>query len=134
MKLIQYIVAHTALMTLSKKEFPYAIAYKLVELKRRIAPKVEFYGEEERKLVERFGERDEKGKLIIKGSHFNCKGETPDEVAANVREFEKLKAELNAVADEEAFEPVVLKLPEDVCISPEVIESLEGFVTFEVSA
>ncbi len=133
MKLIQYIVAHTALMTLAKKEFPYAIAYKLVELKRRIAPKVEYYGEEERKLVERFGERDENGKLKISGSHFNCKGDTPDEVAANVREYERLKLELNAVEDEEAFTPITLKLPKDMCISLEVIESLDGFVVFEVA-
>ena len=133
MKLIQYIVAHTALVTLAKKEFPYAIAYKLVDLKRRIAPKVEFYAAEEHKLVERFGERDKDGKLIIKGSHFNCKGETPEEVADNVREYERLKLELNAVEDENAFEKITLKLPDDVCISPEVIEALDGFAVFEVS-
>lgn len=132
MKLIQYITAHVALMTLMKKEFPYAISYKLVALKRRIAPKVEFYAEEERKLVERFGERDEKGKLKISGSHFNCKGDTPEEVAANVREYERLKAELNAVDDDEPFEAITLKLPDDMCITPDVIESFDGFVKFEV--
>lgn len=133
MKLIQYITAHVALITLSKKEFPYASAYRLVELKRRIAPKVEFYAEEERKLVERFGERDEKGKLTIKGTRFVCKGDTPEAVEANVREYERLKLELNAVEDEEPWERITLELPEDVRVSPEVIEALETFICFEVA-
>lgn len=133
MKLIQYITAHIALLTLTKKEFPYATAYKLVELKRRIAPKVEFYTEEERKLVERFAARDEKGKPVIKGTHFDCAGETTEEVAENIREYERLKQELNCVEDDEPIERVTLTLPHDICITPEVIEALEPFVSFEVA-
>ena len=133
MKLIQYVTAHIALMTIMKKEFPYAVAFRLVELKRRIAPKVEFYAEEERKLVERFAVKDDKGKPIINGSNFECAGSDPAEVAANVREYERLKQELCAVPDDEPSPGVKVKLPEDALISPEVIESLDGFIEFEVA-
>ncbi len=133
MKLIQYVTAHVALMTLMKKEFPYAVAYKLVELKRRIAPKVEFYAEEEGKLVREYAKCNDKGKPDIKGDSFECKGDTPEEISANVKAYEQKKRELCAVEDEEDKTKIKIKLPENVCITPEVIEALDAFVEFEVS-
>ena len=133
MKLIQYVTAHIALMTLMKKEFPYAASFKLVDLKRRIAPKVEFYTAEEQKLVCEYAKCDDKGRPIINGDRFDCRGETPEEVSANAKAYEKKKLELCSVEDEEEQAKIKLKLPENVCISPEVVEALDAFIEFEVT-
>lgn len=132
MNLLNYVAAYTSLMILTKKEFPYKAAYELVKLKRKLAPKVEYYAAEEAKLVRRFAKCDERGEPIVNGTRFDCKGETPEEIAANTREFERLRRELGSVSDDEEIERVKITLPDDIKISPEVIESLEEFIDFEV--
>lgn len=132
MNLLQYIAAYTSLMILMKREFPYTQAYELVKLKRKLAPKVEYYAAEEAALVKRFAKCDEHGEPIVNGTHFDCKGDTPEEIAANTREFEQLRRELGAVTDNEKVERVKVMLADYIMISPEVIEALEAFVDFEV--
>lgn len=132
MNLLKYVAAYTSLVILMKKELPYKTAYELVKLKRQLAPKVEYYAAEESALVKRFAKCDERGEPIINGTRFDCRGDTPEEIAANTREFERLRLELGSVSDDEEIERVKITLPDDVKISPEVIEALYEFVDFEV--
>ncbi|MBQ8249063.1 MAG: hypothetical protein IJY93_04175 [Clostridia bacterium] len=133
MNLLQYVAAYTSLMILMKKEFPYTQAYELVKLKRRLSPKVEYYAAEEAALVKRFAKCDERGEPIINGTRFDCKGDTPEEVAVNTREFECLRRELGSVVDDAEIERVKVTLSDDIMVSPEVIEALEAFIDFEVT-
>lgn len=130
MKLIQYVNAHIALGMLAKKELPYTISLKLVTLKRSIAPKVEFYVAEEKKLADRFARADDNGKPAYTGGRFECKGDTPDEVRANTAEFERLRDCLSMTEDDEAPEKVTVKVPEDFAVTPEALEALEPFIEF----
>lgn len=133
MKLIKYVNAHLALALLSKKEFPYSVSLKLVTLKKKIAPKVEFYSAEENKLAARYACKDEKGHPIISGGRFECVGDTDAERHANAKEFEAKRRELGLTDDDETFERVTVKVPEDFALSPESLEALSDFVEFEVT-
>ena len=130
MKLLQYVSAYIALLTLTKKEMPYAASYELVKLKQRIFPKVEYYTEEEKKLVNRFAQTDESGRPTIRNGSFTCKGDGERERAANTAEYERLRGDLGNVEDGDAIIKPVIRLPEDIRVSPEVLEALEPFVTF----
>lgn len=132
MQLIKYVAAYTSLSILMKKEFPYKVAYELVKLKRKLVPKVEYYAAEEAVLVKRFAKCDERGEPIINGSHFDCKGDTPEEITSNTRLFEHLRRELGAVEDDEEIVRVKMPIADDVKIIPEVIEALADFIEFEV--
>lgn len=132
MKLIEYVAAHIALMTLVKKEFPFVISYKLFELRRRIAPKVSFYQDEERALAAKFAKSDGTGKPDIKGDRFECRGDTPEEAAANAKLYMEKRRELENVEDHEAVTREVIRLPANMEVSPEVLWALSPFIIFEV--
>ena len=132
MKLIQYVTAYMALAALVKKEFPYETAYKIVSLKQRLAGKVDFYVAEEKKLVEKFAKKDADGAVVTRGAEFFYKGETDEEIGENRRAFERARAELGALDTGEEIEPITIRVPEDVRISPEAIEALDGIAVFEV--
>ncbi len=133
MKLIQYVNAHIALGMLARKELPYSVSLKLVTLKRSIAPKVEFYIAEEKKLADRFARVGDNGKPAYDGGKFECMGDTPEEIRANTVEFERLRGELGMTEDDEVPEKVNVRVPEDFSVTPEALEALEPFVSFEVA-
>lgn len=133
MKLIQYVNAQIALGMLARKELPYSVSLKLVTLKRSIAPKVEFYIAEEKKLADRFARVGDNGKPAYTGGKFECAGDTPEEIHANTAEFERLRGELGMTEDDETPEKINVRVTEEFQITPEALEALEPFVSFEVA-
>lgn len=124
MELIRCVNAYTAAAALSQQEWDYKTAYALVMIKKKLQPQVDFYTAQEMQLVERYGERDEKGKVVLseKGS-FRFKD--PEQAA----EFAAKRAELGMVETEETFAPLRVPAPER--IRPVYLEALEGFLEFE---
>lgn len=124
MNLMQCANAYMAVMGMMEKEWDYATAYALVELKRELYPHVVFYQQEERKLVERYAARDEKGKILWDGN-----GRFVFREPERAQEYSARRQELGLVEAEGAFQPRRVSRPES--IRPAQLEALEGLLVFE---
>ena len=57
MYLIQCVNAYTAVLAMTQQEHDYKLAYALTTLKRRLQPHIEFFTQQEFKLVEEYATR-----------------------------------------------------------------------------
>lgn len=65
MVLLRFITAYLALCQLMEQQQPFALAHQMVLLKQALQPHVDFYMEEEQKLVARYGKKDAAGTPIL---------------------------------------------------------------------
>lgn len=66
MKLIELLQAQTSLKRLTEKNFNnYKVLRELAKLRKSVEAEVEFYTEQERKAVELYAEKDDKGQPVI---------------------------------------------------------------------
>lgn len=124
MKLKDCVAAWTALTSLFEAETDYATAHALTTLKRRLRPHVEFYAGEEKKLVDKYGKHDQKGKIV-----YSSPGNVEFEDYARFAEFRRERDELGEVDITEKFPNLIVSAPERM--SPAAVEALERFVSFK---
>lgn len=123
MKLSKIIAAYNVLETMTNHLYDYKVAYQLYTLKKDMVPHVQFYAAEELKMVEKYAEKSENGKAVIRADgKFN---------------FMSVEAKEGFLADSEALGNVtadwsreVLKLPIAPMISMKQLEALDGFIEF----
>ena len=123
MKLSKIIAAYNVLETMTNHLYDYKVAYQLYTLKKDMLPHVQFYAAEELKMVEKYAEKNENGKAVIRADgKFN---------------FMSAEAKEGFLADSEALGNVtadwsreVLKLPIAPMISMKQLEALDGFIEF----
>lgn len=119
MKLGKIAAAAKPLFELCAAAMDYKSAHALMTLRNSLKPHLEFYAVEQMKLVNKYGEKDEEGKLVWKSAAtFSL-----TDAAAYAEEMRKLG---DVDAD---VEPVTIKPPEK--ISADTIEALEGMVNFD---
>ena len=123
MVLLEGVAAYMAVESLMEQECPYKTAHALILIKKKLRPHVEFFAQEEKKLVELYGQRDEKGNICLEGRSFRFRSDV------DPREYERKRAELCDVEIEEVFEKV--HAPTPAVISPAHLEALEKFIIFE---
>lgn len=124
MVLIQCINAYMAVQTLMERETDYQTAYALVCLKKELSGPVEFYQQEEQRLMEELAARDENNKIIRnEGGRFQLR----DPEAAQL--YRRKRAELDMVEIKQKIIPV--RVPRPDRIKPVVLEALDGFLIFE---
>lgn len=123
MNLTQWVNAYMAVQSMMGEEWDYQTAHALVTLKRRLYPHVVFYQQEERKLVEEYAARDEKGEIIWSGD-----GRFVFRDPGQGEEYARRRAQLCAVEVQETLTP--LKVPKPRRIKPVQLEALEGFMEF----
>ena len=123
MKLIQWVNAYTAVQSMMDREMDYQSAHALLVLKGRLQPHAVFFVREERKLVEEFAARDDKGEIIWSGP-----GRFVFREQERSGEYERRRNELGAVQVQEEYPP--LRMPTPKSIKPIHLEALEGFVLF----
>ena len=123
MKLIQCITAYLALAQLMRTEWDFAAAHSLLLLKRALQPHVDFYRQEEWKLVERYGKKNEKGMVPLEKN-----GQFPFEKTEYAQLFRAEKNKLNAVAVE-GLGVYTIHAPKK--IKPALLEAMCGLIRFE---
>lgn len=119
MKLGKIAAAAKPLFELCATPLDYKSAHALMTLRCALKPHLDFYAAEQMKLMNKYGEKDEEGKLVWKSAAtFSL-----TDAAAYAQEMRKLG---DVDAD---VEPVTIKPPEK--ISADTIEALEGMVIFD---
>lgn len=123
MNLIQCVNAYIAIQSMMGKEMDFQTAYALVKLKRELYPQVLFYQQEERRLMEEYAAKDEKGQVI-----WTEAGRFVFQDPERAPEYNAKRQELGAVKAYESFTPLSASRPES--IKPAQVEALEGFLQF----
>ena len=123
MKLNQTVNAYMAVLELSVKDMDYKTAYALVRLKRKLKPHADFFLAEEKKLMEEYAAKDEKGQVIFATPHtFQFRD------PAQMEEYNTRHKELEDVEVQEEFSPWRVSAPKS--IRPAHLEALEGLLDF----
>lgn len=123
MKLKKMVEAYKVLSKMADHIYDYKTAYKLFTINKKLKVHAEFFAAEEMKLVEKYAEKNEAGRPIIKpDGRFNY----ADEDAK--MKFLEDSAALGEVEAE--WEEDVLKLSAAPMISMRQLEALDGFIEF----
>ena len=111
---------------LSKRFVNFQVVRELVALKKKVKEEVEFYISEEKKIIETYASRDEKGNpIILEGGRIQLKS------AEDKEAFDKEILSLRNV--EVDIKPVVINLSDfksnDEFPTPNEIIEVEGFIS-----
>lgn len=123
MVLIQCVNAYMAVQTLMDREVDYQTAYAVVMLKKQLQGPVEFYRDEERRLMEEYAARDDRGEIIWKGN-----GRFVLQDPGTAEEYSRKRKELGMVDVQKEF--TRMRVPEPEKIRPAILEALEEFLIF----
>lgn len=121
--LIRCANAWASIHGLMEQEWDYASAHALTQLRRALKPHVDFFIEEESKLIEQYGEKGEDGQV-----RFTSHGTFLFKDQGQAGAYNAKRLELGGVEVELDWEERVLPCPERV--RPVQLEALEGFVRF----
>lgn len=113
------ISAFVAIQKLSQKTLPTLTAYKLFRMKKALHDIVDFQGEQERKMVDKYN-----GTVTPEGSIVILDAEKRAAFQTEHNELQKLPCEVDV-------EPIVLPMGDIPEISIADMEALEGFVNLE---
>ncbi len=111
------IAAYKALESLSKQALPIKEAYALHKLRAKLKSAWDFQIEQENKLVERLKPKADSGKLFFQTTEDALTWQ--DEMTA-----------ISSMENDIEFTPVNIGMTDDLRISPDDIEALDGFVVF----
>ena len=122
MLLINCVTAYVVLRELMDKEFDYDTAHKIMMLSRKLKPHVDFYGEKERQIMEKFAVKDELGRVKLEKNSWTLK----DPCAVD-----EYRAEITSLGGVvvEGFEEAV-RVSATPQIKPSHLEALSGFIEF----
>ena len=123
MLILKAVTAYLAAMQLMEQEMDYKTAHALVLLKSRLQPHVEYYSQEERKLAQTYGKKDENGCIDMSDN-----GRFTLESPEAAEEFNRKKTELAQVEIQEEWEKLKCPCPEK--IKPVILEALQDFIEF----
>ncbi len=124
MKLIEIVNAVIAIDELRNVEIEDKTAYALYITKNAILPQYNFFGEEERKLVNKYAKRDGHGKIITNGMKFEFA--SPE---AQAEYAEKMSALFNMDVDVD-FKRYKIKMPSKIKMV--YLEALKNFFDFDI--
>jgi hypothetical protein len=87
MKLSTITPLYNTLQTLSEKELPIRLSYKISKLLQSLSQDKEFYSEKFKNIVLKYAERDEKGEMIFVGEDVKIQ---PEFISSAEKELEEL--------------------------------------------
>jgi hypothetical protein len=122
MYLIECISAYIAATQMQQKEMGYQTAYALLRVKRELQTQIDFFRDEELKLIKKYARTDENGQIQwLENERFAF------EDTASAEEF---KREREKLCMTQTDEPETLHAPIPERISPAQLEALEKFIRF----
>lgn len=111
-------------MELMDQELDYKSAYTLVSLKQQMKPHIDFFLEEEMKLVQTYGRKNDEGIVAWDG---NGQFQFPDADTAALYNTKHKELECLEVTPE--ITPVIIKAPAKIRAA--IIEAVDGVIIFE---
>ena len=128
MNYMKIVNSMSALQGMTQMRLPYATARDIYKMYKKFEEEYNFFIQEEIKLVNEFGEKDEQGKPIV---YKNGTVKFSDIESKN--KYEAKLTELGAQESDIQVKPIVLKEADigEQVISPETMGKLEGIISFE---
>ena len=128
MNYMKIVNSMSALQGMPQMRLPYAKARDIYKMYKKFEEEYNFFIQEEIKLVNEFGEKDEQGKPIV---YKNGTVKFSDIESKN--KYEAKLTELGAQESDIQVKPIVLKEADigEQVISPETMGKLEGIISFE---
>ena len=128
MNYMKIVHSMSALQGMTQMRLPYAKARDIYKMYKKFEEEYNFFIQEEIKLVNEFGEKDEQGKPIV---YKNGTVKFSDIESKN--KYEAKLTELGAQESDIQVKPIVLKEADigEQVISPETMGKLEGIISFE---
>ncbi len=124
MQLYQALKAYQALTELMDQELDYKSAYTLVSLKQKMKPHIDFFLNEEMKLVQTYGRKNEEGMVEWDGN-----GQFQFQDADTAALYNAKHKELECLKVTPEIEPVIIKAPAKIRAA--IIEAVDGLINFE---
>lgn len=121
MKLSTITPLYNTLQTLSQKELPIRLSYKISKFLQSLSQDNEFYTEKFRTIILKYADRDENGELVFIGEDIKIKQEL-------LSEAEKELAELNELETTDAGITFTLEELENLEIKPSDLQPLLPFI------
>ena len=128
MNYMKIVNSMSALQGMTQMRLPYAKARDIYKMYKKFEEEYNFFIQEEIKLVNEFGEKDEQGKPIV---YKNGTVKFSDIESKN--KYEAKLTELGAQESDIQVKPIGLKEADigEQVISPETMCKLEGIISFE---
>ena len=119
MKISQIEPLYINLKLLSEKELPVLFAYKIAKILSKVEEDYEFYSSKLRKIIDKYGVKDENNQIVIENDRAKIDPEY-------FTEAEKALIDLNTIEVEDITIKITLKELEDtgLTISPSQLQSL----------
>ena len=109
-----------SMQSILNKELPIKIAYKFSKLQKSLLEEYKIFQENKQKLIDKYGEKDEEGNLIIKDDKIMILSQYLDAFNAEFSDFLEIEVEIN-------FEPIKIE-DLNIEITPEVLMNLDKFI------
>ena len=116
----QILKANAAIDALMNTEIDWQDGYALIKLKRRLCEEAEIFSAQERKLIDKFADKDEAGNIKIENGRFKVSGE-------NAQKFIDERGKLCKVRVEWSEKRPALHVEK---IKPVIMEALTEFIDF----
>lgn len=121
-KLLDIIDAVPVLRKLAESTFSGAIAFKIARLVKACEVELQTFEESRRKIIEEYGEKDEKGELkIFENQQIRVKEEYREKCAVSLNELLNTEVELNA-------NKIPVDSLEQIDITPNELIKIEAFI------
>lgn len=121
MRIINVVKAFPAVQELTKREFPFAAAYALNKLFKRMQEDASFYATNELKIVSKYAVlEDGKIKFNEDGRFSFADPQAMDGYLKDIKELSDIEV---------SYEPLTIPAPDS--ISPETLNLIEGFIEFK---
>lgn len=128
MNYLKIVKSMSALQEIIQMRLPYAKAKGVYKIYKNFEDEYKFFVQEEIKLVNTFGAKDEQGKPIVYKN-----GTVKFDDIESKNQYEAKLSELGALESDIQVKPIVLKEADigEQVISPETMGKLEGIISFE---
>lgn len=93
MKIIEIILARRAVASMYSEKIPFALAYKFTKFLKETEAEGEFHKEKFQCIVNDYGEKDEKGNLVLAGNGFKVKDGETEKCFAAIKELDSTDVE-----------------------------------------
>ena len=120
MRAEQILKANTAIDALMNTEIDWQDSYALIKLKRRLCEEAEIFSAQERKLIDKFADKDESGNIKIENGRFKVSGESAQKFMDERDNLCKMQVEWNE-------KRLTLHIEK---IKPVIMDALTEFIDF----
>ena len=121
MKYSKIEILYTTLAELSNKEMPIKISYRIAKILDALGGEYDFYRKKIQNILQKYGEKDDEGQLIIKDNQVPFIKEYADAAAKELEELQDIDINLPDVK-------INISELEDIKLTPLQVNALKPFI------